>query len=127
MKGARDVIHQVSRDPLLCRTPEQFEHPRSAQFLRQVSHAWHHVEVHMREALHLGELCDVRLDAARHIVECSGHPHLPRAQRCRLGIGEFMHGCDVASGQQDKPTGQSGIESMSHPPMLIESDALAEW
>lgn len=127
MKGARDSIHPVGCDSLLCRTPEQFEYPRSTQFLRQVCHAWHHVEVNMREALNLGELCDIGLDAARYIAECSGQLHLPRAQRCRLGVGEFMHGCDMAPGQQDKPTGESGVESVGHPPMLIESDALAEW
>ena len=126
MKGTRDLVHEVRRRPLLSRPPEQFEDARPAQFRRQVRHARHHVEVHMREALDLGELCHVGFDAARHIVEYSGQPDLPCAQRHRLSVSELMDRRDVSARQQYQPTRERGVKCMSHPPVPIENDALTK-
>lgn len=67
-----------------------------------VGQARDEVEVHVGEALGLGELCDVGLGAAGDGVQGAGCGDLPGAQPGSFGVGEVRDRGDVPSWREDQ-------------------------
>jgi len=132
-RSVGQVLRQPERDLVLCAAadvrlvcrPKQAEHPRPAVIVSEVWRARHDVEVHVRETLRLGELCDVSLRAASDRVQGAGQPDLPGAERCRLIVGQLGDGRDMPAREQHQPARKGGIEGVRDPPELVGCDALA--
>lgn len=122
VQGQSDVVHDLDRQPSLGRLSEQLEDTWTTMFPGEITHTRHDVEVHMGEALHLGELSNLGLGAAGYLAQGLGQPQLPRSQPCGLGIGELVNGSDMAAGQEYQPSGKQRVEGVGYTPVLIHGD-----
>lgn len=94
--------------------------------MREISGSGHDVEMDVREALGLSELRNIGLHAARHSLQRLRQAYLPGPEGSGFCVAQLGYRCHVSAREKHQPARQRRVESVRHPPELIDSDTLSQ-